>query len=82
MPIAGMESARVPYEDYIAMGRVQQAAARQGGTIETDRRAESPSIFASCLPWLNYTSLTHPACTPGGQQRPGQLGGSCSCDAA
>jgi chloramphenicol O-acetyltransferase type A len=59
-----MESARVPYEDYIAMGRVQQAAARQGGTIETDRRAESPSIFASCLPWLNYTSLTHPACTP------------------
>ena len=59
-----MESARVPYEDYIAMGRVQQAAARQGDTIETDRRAESPSIFASCLPWLNYTSLTHPACTP------------------
>lgn len=59
-----MESARVPYEDYIAMGRVQQAAARQGGTIETDRQAESPSIFASCLPWLNYTSLTHPACTP------------------
>ena len=41
-----------------------EAAARQGGTIETDRRAESPSIFASCLPWLNYTSLTHPACTP------------------
>ena len=69
-----MESARVPYEDYIAMGRAQQAAARQGGTIETDRRAESPSIFASCLPWLNYTSLTHPACTPAGQQRPGQLG--------
>lgn len=59
-----LETARVPYEDYIAMGRVQQAAARQGGTIETDRRAESPSIFASCLPWLNYTSLTHPACTP------------------
>ena len=59
-----METARIPYEDYIAMGRQQQAAARQGGTIETDRQAESPSIFASCLPWLNYTSLTHPACTP------------------
>ena len=59
-----METARIPYEDYIAMGRQQQAAARQGGTIETDRQAESPCIFASCLPWLNYTSLTHPACTP------------------
>ena len=46
------------------MGRQQQAAARQGGTIETDRQAESPCIFASCLPWLNYTALTHPACTP------------------
>ena len=59
-----METARIPYEDYIAMGRQQQAAARQGGTIETDRQAESPCIFASCLPWLNYTALTHPACTP------------------
>lgn len=59
-----METARIPYEDYIAMGRQQQAAARQGGTIETDRQAESPGIFASCLPWLNYTALTHPACTP------------------
>ena len=58
-----MESARVPYEDYIAMGRVQQAAARQGDTIETDRRAESPSI--GCIlyrPLFNALHLNNYIC--------------------
>ena len=64
-----METARIPYEDYIAMGRQQQAAARQGGTIETDRQAESPvpavaELYGSDPPGLHS----------GGQQHPGQLG--------
>ena len=76
-----METARIPYEDYIAMGRQQQAAARQGGTIETDRQAESPCIFASCLPWLNYTALTtRPALRRTATS--GSAGGSCSCAVA
>lgn len=69
-----MESARVPYEDYIAMGRVQQAAARQGGTIETDRQAESPQHLCLLPAMAELHVPDPPGLHSGGQQRPGQLG--------
>ena len=39
---------------------------RPGRAAPSKRTAgrKAPASFASCLPWLNYTSLTHPACTP------------------
>lgn len=39
-----MESARVPYEDYIAMGRVQQAAARRAAPSKRSRRRKAPAL--------------------------------------
>ncbi|MET0016865.1 CatA-like O-acetyltransferase [Oscillibacter sp.] len=53
----------LPWEAFLADGRKALEAARNGGTIHEDGDC-GEYFFASCVPWLHYTSMTQPIPRP------------------
>ena len=49
----------MPFDEYIAVARRQQAEARALGSLEEDKEIEA-FFFPTCVPWLRYTDVVHP----------------------
>ena len=51
---------RLPYDEFVALGRRRQREVLQRGTLTEDGDPLS-FFFVSSLPWLHYSQLEHPA---------------------
>lgn len=58
-----VDSGLLPYEDFLADGKRRQAEALRGDELVESGDPLS-NFFVSCVPWLAYTQLKHPAIGP------------------